>query len=100
MRYVARRLEVLPAALQEAVAATRWYLEHDERVAAAYEAELTRVFDEIERAPETWPRHHHGTHRFLLRRFPYEVVYKIYTELVLIIAVAHCKRKPGYWRQR
>lgn len=97
---MARRLEVLPAALQEAVAATRWYLERDERVAAAYEAELSRVFDEIERAPETWPEHHHGTHRMLLRRFPYEVVYKIYSDVVLIIAVAHCRRKPGYWRRR
>lgn len=97
---MARRLEVLPAALQEAVAASRWYLERDERVAAAYETELSRVFDEIERVPETWPHHHHGTHRLLLGRFPYEVVYKIYADVVLIIAVAHCKRKPGYWRQR
>jgi toxin ParE1/3/4 len=44
--------------------------------------------------------HHHGTHRFLLQRFPYEIVYKIYPDVVLIIAVAHNKRRPGYWRHR
>jgi plasmid stabilization system protein ParE len=97
---VARRLEVLPAALEEALAATRWYLERDERVADAYDAELSRAFDQIERAPETWPSHHYGTHRFLLRRFPYELVYKIYPDVVVIVAVAHCKRKPGYWQHR
>jgi toxin ParE1/3/4 len=82
------------------VAATVWYLERNERVAAAYEAELSRAFTEIERRLETWPHHHHGTRRILLRRFPYEVVYKIYSEVVLLVAVAHCKRKPGYWRPR
>ena len=99
-RHVAKRLEVLPAALEEALAATRWYLERDERVAEAFEVELSRAFDRIERVPETWPEHHHGTRRVLLRRFPYEVIYKIYSEVVLIVAVAHSKRKPGYWRHR
>jgi toxin ParE1/3/4 len=97
---VARRLEVLSVALEEVLAATRWYLERDERVAHAYEAEISGAFELIERAPETWPSHHHDTHRVLLRRFPYEVIYKIYPDVVLIIAVAHCKRKPGYWRHR
>jgi hypothetical protein len=39
------------------------------------------------RLPETWPHHHHGTRRSLLQRLPYEVVYKIYADVVLIIAV-------------
>jgi len=97
---VAKRLEVLPAAVAEGVAAASWYLERDDRVAGAFEDELARAFAEIERTPETWPAHVHGTHRFLLRRFPYEVVYKTYSEVVLIVAVAHCKRRPGYWRRR
>jgi hypothetical protein len=95
-----KALEVLPAAIQEAVTATQWYLDRDERVAAAYEGELSRVFDKIERVPETSPHHHHGTDRLLLQRFPYEVVYEIYSDVLLIIAAAHCKRKPGYWRHR
>ena len=95
-----KRLEVLPAAVAEAIAAVGWYLERDERVAGAFEDELARAFAEIGRAPETWPMHLHGTRRLLLRRFPYEVVYKMYPEVVLIVAVAHCKRNPGYWRRR
>jgi len=80
--------------------AAAWYLERDERVAGAFEDELAKAFAGIERTPETWPAHLHGTRRFLLGRFPYEVVYKIYPEVVLIVAIAHCKRKPGYWRRR
>ena len=97
---MAKRLEVLPAAVAEAVAAAGWYRERDERVAGAFEDDLARAFAEIERTPEAWPVHLHGTRRFLLRRFPYEVVYKVYPEVALIVAVAHCKRRPGYWRRR
>ena len=97
---MASTLEVLPVAAEEATTAARWYFERDARLAVAFEAELTRAFEAIERAPETWATYHHGTHRFLLQRFPYEVVYKVYPEVVLVVAIAHCKRKPGYWRHR
>ena len=35
----------LQIAVREAAAASLWYLKRDERVAAAYEAELSRTFD-------------------------------------------------------
>ena len=38
-----------------------------------------------------WSAHHHGTPRFLLGRFPYEVVYRVWSNAVLVVAVAHCK---------
>ena len=35
-----------------------------------------------------------------VKRFPYRVVYVVVGEDVDIIAVAHAKRRPGYWRRR
>jgi toxin ParE1/3/4 len=32
--------------------------------------------------------------------FPYRVVYFVTEELLTIVAVAHSKRRPGYWRER
>ncbi len=32
--------------------------------------------------------------------FPYRVVYFVEDDLVTIVAVAHAKRRPGYWRDR
>lgn len=38
--------------------------------------------------------------RFILQRFPFSIVYLDDPDLVTIIAVAHSKRKPGYWKSR
>ena len=38
--------------------------------------------------------------RHLLLKFPYAIIYSIEPDHIRIIAVAHTKRKPGYWRPR
>ena len=41
-----------------------------------------------------------GVRRVLVRRFPYAVVYRVRGEEVRILAFAHAKRRPGYWKLR
>jgi len=36
--------------------------------------------------------------RYLMRRFPYSLIYRVVGEEVRILAVAHQSRRPGYWR--
>lgn len=38
--------------------------------------------------------------RFALPRFPYSIVYRERANGIVIFAVAHHKRRPGYWRRR
>ena len=38
--------------------------------------------------------------RFLVRRFPYNVIYRHDEGRIFILAVAHQHRRPGYWRHR
>jgi plasmid stabilization system protein ParE len=40
------------------------------------------------------------TRRLLVNRFPYQVVYRLRESEIVIVAVAHLKRRPGYWRHR
>jgi hypothetical protein len=40
------------------------------------------------------------TRRALVARFPYQVVYRIRPGEIVIVAVAHLKRRPGYWKNR
>lgn len=93
-------LDVLDAAAEEAREAARWYAARNPLAAAGFELEVRRAFHEIAEAPSMWPVHFEGTRRFLLHRFPYEVVYCVRGEHVLVVAIAHCKRRPGYWRDR
>ncbi|PIE03334.1 MAG: plasmid stabilization protein [Acidobacteria bacterium] len=38
--------------------------------------------------------------RYLLSKFPYSIVYSIEPNYILIIAIAHGKRRPYYWSKR
>jgi plasmid stabilization system protein ParE len=97
---VPRALEYLEEALQEAEAAARWYRERSATAAAAFSDEIDAAESAILRLPDAWPAFDHGTRRYLLRRFPFSVVYRIEPLRIVIIAVAHARRLPGYWKSR
>lgn len=90
-------VEFHPEALEEAQAAMRWYRERSEPAAVGFMRELERAVAE---APQRWPAGAAGTRRFLLRRYPFCLVYRERPSSVQIIAAAHGRRRPGYWRHR
>ena len=97
---MASALEYLDAALEEAEAAARWYADRSDTAAVAFSEELDADEEAIARWPDAWPRYEAGTRRYLLRRFPFSVIYRIEPHRILIVAVAHGHRRPGYWRSR
>lgn len=50
--------------------------------------------------PLAGAQHNYGTRRMFLKKFPFSVVYTTQESEIVILAVAHFKRKPGYWRSR
>jgi plasmid stabilization system protein ParE len=38
--------------------------------------------------------------RLLLKVFPYKIIYRIEGDDIVVYAVAHVRRRPGYWRNR
>jgi plasmid stabilization system protein ParE len=88
-----RAVELHPEAIEDIRGAREWY--------------ASRSFNEIEdglrkiaKRPEAWPVFLHGTRRFLLRRYPYSLVYRLKPSIIEVVAVAHGKRRPGFWRER
>jgi len=41
-----------------------------------------------------------GLRQTVLRRFPFSIIYVELPDAILIVAVAHQKQRPGYWRAR
>jgi plasmid stabilization system protein ParE len=41
-----------------------------------------------------------GIRRLVLAKFPFNLIYEIDGDVVLILAVAHQRRRPHYWRER
>lgn len=42
----------------------------------------------------------YGLRRTLLHRFPFSLIYSVEADAILIVAVAHYGRRPGYWKSR
>jgi plasmid stabilization system protein ParE len=41
-----------------------------------------------------------GERKFTVDRFRYNVIYRIEEKTVFVLAIAHHRRKPNYWRKR
>lgn len=84
----------------ELLAAHRFYWERSPAAADGFLLDLELALDEIAEAPARWPAYVSGTRRLVLRRYPYFIVYLARRRAITIIAVAHAKRRPGYWHRR
>ena len=89
-----------PEAVAEAHAARVWYEERSPRAASAFEAELCRAVAALGEAPLRWPPGPCGTRRMRLRRFPFALLYRLAMDEVQLLAVAHLRRRPSYWKDR
>jgi plasmid stabilization system protein ParE len=90
-------LVVHPDARVEALAAYDWYSQRSQQAADAFQEELRIAGRAIEHSPELWAHYLFGTRRYLMKRFPFVIVYRVAAERIEIVAVAHGRRKPGYW---
>jgi toxin ParE1/3/4 len=93
-------VEFHPLAADEAKAGERWYRERNEVASARFQRELDRAVDLISERPNTGSPYLGNTRRVLLRRFPFFVVYRVRGNNIEIVAVAHARRRPGYWETR
>lgn len=94
------RIEFHPEADEEMALAQEWYRERSAVAAQAFALEIDRAIEMIADSPERWPVTRPGERRFVLPRFPYSILYRSRLDEIFITAVAHQKRKPGYWQNR
>jgi len=89
-----------PAALEEFRAADDWYAARSLDASGDFLSSIAEALRNICSSPRRWPAYLHGTRRFVLQHFPFSVVYLDEQDVVRVVAVAHGKRRPGYWRER
>jgi plasmid stabilization system protein ParE len=92
-----RLLRLAQIELDEAVA---YYESQVPDLGEAFLDEFISGTSRIQAFPESWNPFSKDTRRCLLRRFPYGLVYSIEHSEIVIIAVAHLHREPGYWHNR
>ena len=62
--------------------------------------DLQRAVDKILNNPESGQLILENFRRSILSRFPFSLIYTIEPESILIIAVAHQRSRPYYWKER
>lgn len=63
-------------------------------------AEVRRAEHLISQFPESAPEIRPGIRNHLLLKFRYSLIYSKENDGVLVLAVAHQRRRPGYWASR
>ena len=90
----------LEDAEDELLEAIRYYAEHSRALGADFVEEVERAVVFVTQYPEASPVVRSGIHKKIVRKFPYSLLYSVDTGTVVILAVAHQKRRPGYWEER
>ena len=89
-----------PEALADAEAAIEWYRRRSVRAAEMFVHELDRAIERVGDHPGQFPEYAFGARRMVLQRFPYLIIFRETARGVEVIAVAHGRRRPGFWRDR
>lgn len=88
-------------ALRELRRALAWYRQRDRNVAIRFQTAVENAVDRMAADPESLPIEHRQARRIRVRRFPYRFIFEsLGDDRIFVIAVAHDRRRSGYWRRR
>lgn len=95
-----RQVEYHPEAKSEIRESGIWYDLKVDGLGLEFLLEVRKSEFRILQNPELWPIYEAGTRRYVMQRFPFAIIYLFSEQKIQIVAVAHCKRRPGYWKNR
>ena len=97
-----RRVRTADPASAELEAAFRWYELQRPGLGAEFYAAILESVQQITSHPESGAPAFDDpdVRRVIVKRFPYQVVYRLRSKELQILAFAHLKRRPGFWKGR
>ncbi len=95
-----RSVRLHPDAVRDVEDGIAFYLSRSQIAAERFLTEVEQALDLVAEAPERWPLFRAGTRRFVMAAFPYSIIYREMRSEIQVLAVAHAKRRPQYWRGR
>jgi plasmid stabilization system protein ParE len=99
------KLRILDEAQAELRSAMQYYDARQPGLGLDLYERVAECMATIEQNPERFAlyegvRSKLGVRRALIERFPYVIAYKILSNEILVIAIAHASQRPAYWRRR
>ncbi|MBT3222748.1 MAG: type II toxin-antitoxin system RelE/ParE family toxin [Proteobacteria bacterium] len=96
------RVRFDPRAATEEQASVDWYENRRPGLGAEFATAIDDALHRICENAEGYPLWQDGQpfRKCTMRRFPYSLFYVLEQDAVVVLAVAHSRRRPGYWQQK
>ncbi len=94
------RVIVRPEAENDLKEIFSWYEGEREGLGYDFLLQVDAGLRFMERNPEACPPEYKGTRKYLVKRFPYKIVYLVEEGRIIVLAVIHGKRNPNLTRKR
>lgn len=100
------RVDLHPDARAEFRAATLWYEERRDRLGDEFVMAIATTLLRVGQMPEAFPlwpgvrQTSPAIRKAVVERFPYLVAFEPHDSFVLVLGIAHEKRRPLYWLSR
>jgi toxin ParE1/3/4 len=94
------RIELHPEARLEFLDAVAHYKSIQPALGERFLEGVNASLESIRENPQLWTEIEQDVRRKLTRVFPYAILYTIEPDKILVVAVMHCHKEPGYWRSR
>ena len=94
------RYRYLPAAREDLNEAAAFYEASVPGLGDAFLDDVERAIESIRESPRIGAPIGRAFRRAILRRFPFTIVYAEDNDELVIVAIAHDRRRPGYWLGR
>lgn len=94
------KIVVLEVARQEYHEAMEHYQKKSPELSVKFKEFLKRQVEKIRLHPDSWMLVRPRIRKCLGQSFPYDVIYEQTETSIVILAIAHKRRKPNYWTNR
>jgi plasmid stabilization system protein ParE len=93
-------VDYLPGARRDFDESFDWYAERSPEAAVRFAGAVDAALGAVAAQPERFAAVDEVHRECPVKRFPFRIVYRTAEGSILVVAVAHAKRRPGYWRDR
>lgn len=94
------RVRILREAQEDLQVAARFYETEQSGLGRALINEVRRAFRHIAERPLASRLERRDIRVRTVQRFPYRIYFRACPEEILIVAIGHRRRRPGFWRER
>lgn len=78
----------------------RWYRKRSDQAAEGFVTSMEHTLERIIAHPERFRLIADNIRKAHFKRYPYSLIFRVLPDRVKVYAVAHDKRRPGYWERR